>query len=220
MADRTERTIKSYTGPRKDVIGMVTTAPTTVLDVGCSDGSLGVALRDMYGSADVHGIEFDASFVETARSRLSTVMQADLNDFDPSSLPKNVDLFIFADVLEHTMEPKEVLRKILTHCATDDVKVIISVPNVQHITVIRNLLFGIWPERDRGIFDRTHLRWFTLNTLHDLADSVGLKVSKVKRNYRIKDQSGGRLNRLAKRLKFRPFRNFFTYQYVVLLEKV
>jgi 2-polyprenyl-3-methyl-5-hydroxy-6-metoxy-1,4-benzoquinol methylase len=219
MTSKTERTVKSYTGLRKDVINMITTAPIRVLDIGCSDGSLGVALKEVYGSVDVHGIEFDPSFVQTARSRLATVMQADLNNFDPSSLPQNVDLFIFADVLEHTMQPKEVLEKILSHCATDNAKIIISVPNVQHITVIRNLFFGVWPERDRGIFDRTHLRWFTLQTLQELAEAVGCKVTRLERRYRLLDRPDGKINRYAKWFIYLPLKNFFTYQYIILLSR-
>lgn len=212
--------IKSYTGPRYDVIRMIEDEPKRVLDVGCSDGSIGAALKNIYRTVEVHGIEFDVKFAEKARLRLDSVTQADLNSFDLSTLPKNVDLFIFADVLEHTVHPKNVMKKIIEHCGDTNYKIIVSVPNVQHITVIFNLLAGHWPERDRGIFDHTHLRWFTYDSIVKLAAHSNLKITNVKRNYRFIDGPNWKLNRLARCFKYLPFRNFFTYQYVVVLEHV
>jgi len=144
------------------VLGMIERAPKRVLDVGCSDGSLGVEIKKKYSSAEVHGIEFDPEFVKIAQSRLATVTQADLNHFELVGLPEGIDLIIFADVLEHTVRPQEVLEKISSYCGNSSTEIIVSVPNVQHITVLGNLISGSWPERDRGIFDTTHLRWFTL----------------------------------------------------------
>ncbi len=111
MGTKTDRTIASYTGQRQDVISMIEEAPKRVLDGGCSDGSLGAAVMDVFGINDVHGIEYDPDFVDLARSKLATVMQADLNHFNTDDLPTDVDLFVFADVLEHTMQPTAILKK-------------------------------------------------------------------------------------------------------------
>mgnify|MGYP000707627461 CR=1 FL=1 len=211
--------LRSYTGPRKDVIGLVQQPPRRILDLGCSDGSLGAALMDVYDAAEVHGVEYDLSFVETARGRLASVIQADLNTGDLTGFPQDVDLLICADVLEHTIQPLENLKTILAKCTTEDAYVILSLPNVQHITVILNLFRGIWPERDRGIFDRTHLRWFTLKSIYDMAEAADLEVQILRRNFRLADRSGGKLNRYAKYFAYLPLKNFFTYQYVVLLKR-
>lgn len=209
----------SYTTNRNDVIGMIQVPPRKVLDVGCSDGSLGLALKSVYGAAQVHGIEFDREFVKIAKNRLATVVEVDLNDKNLPILPSDIDLFIFADILEHTIAPKQVLKKILSQCAAADVNVVVSVPNVQHITVLLNLLIGKWPERERGIFDQTHLRWFTLESIKELADHADLEILKINRRYRINDKPRSKINRAARIFKFLPFKNFFTYQYVVLLKR-
>ena len=216
---KSDSKVKSYTGNRNDIISIIEREPKRVLDVGCSDGSLGYALKNRYNSVEVHGIEFDPEYVKVARTRLAAVTQADLNNFDHSSLPRDVDLLIFADVLEHTVQPGEVLKKILECFGNSDTEIIVSVPNAQHITVILNLMLGRWPERDRGIFDRTHLRWFTLRSIEKLAGQNKFEIARVKRNYRIFDQPGGRLNRIARFCHYFPFKNFFTYQYVILLRR-
>lgn len=126
----------------------------------------------------MYGIEYDPDFVKIAQTRLTSVVQADLNHFSPYGLPRNFDLVVFADILEHTIEPKQIMKKIIEHCASDKAEIIVSVPNVQHITVIKNLLIGVWPQNTRGIFDSTHLRWFTLRTIEDLAMHINFDIDK------------------------------------------
>ena len=50
------------------------------------------------------------------------------------------------------------------------------IPNVQHWRVIANLLAGQWPLTDSGIFDRTHLRWFTRSTILEMFRDLNLLV--------------------------------------------
>lgn len=71
---------------------------------------------------------------------------------------------IFADVLEHLKNPWTVLKG-TTNFLTDSGFVIISFPNVRHYTTIINLVKGYWPYRERGIHDKTHLRFFTFKNI-------------------------------------------------------
>ena len=210
--------MKSYTGERRDIISMIQEAPTRVLDVGCSNGALGAAIKKLHPCCYVAGIEYDAQFAEEARHRLDAVFQADLDSFNPSSLPSAMDVLIFADVLEHTKNPAQVLSSLLS-CATPRAQIIVSVPNVQHWTAIKNLLIGQWPQRDRGLFDRTHLRYFTLASLEDLAAICGCRIVNIHRNFRIVDQPGGILNRYSRLFRRLPLKRYFTYQYIVSLER-
>lgn len=120
------------------------------------------------------------------------------------------------DVSEHTKSPSMNLNKIKSVCKSE-AEIVLSLPNVQRITVLLNLLRGIWPERDRGIFDKTHLRWFTLKSIETLANDNGLKISRIMRHYRFTDRPSSKLNRLARFFHFGVFKNFLTYQYVVVL---
>lgn len=210
--------VKSYTGERRDIISMIKGTPTRVLDIGCSNGALGAAIKRRIPSCYVAGLEYDAQFVAEARLKLDDVLQADLDNFDPSLLPKSMDVLIFADVLEHTKNPTQILSALLS-CATPQAQVIICVPNVQHWTAIKNLLIGQWPQRARGLFDRTHLRYFTLASLEDLAAACNCRIVKVERKFRIIDRPEGRLNRLSKFFRYLPMKGYFTYQYVVSLER-
>jgi len=208
--------IKSYTGARKDILEMISDAPKNVLDLGCSNGSLGAAIKQKFPGSIVIGVEYDLKFADEAKDRIDSVFHGDLNKFDVNGIPGKFDLIIFADILEHLTNPENVLRDVVSKKAADGGSVIISVPNVQHVTVFGNLIMGQWPERGRGIFDKTHLRWFTLSKLRKMIQSVDCEMVKTHRNYRFFDRTGMVVNKVAKIFCFPPVRNFFAYQYVVL----
>ena len=42
-----------------------------------------------------------------------------------------------------------------------------------------NLLAGHWPQQDHGLFDRTHLRWFTRESMVALMQACGLVVHDI-----------------------------------------
>ena len=89
-----------------------------------------------------------------------------------------LDCLIYGDVLEHLRDPWATLRR---HAALlhDEGVLLACVPNVQHWSVLANLLQGRWPVADEGLFDRTHLRWFTRESLGELVASCGLQLQEL-----------------------------------------
>jgi hypothetical protein len=82
---------------------------------------------------------------------------------------------VCADVLEHVRDPWTVLAWLRT-LLDDGAMAIISVPNIGHWTARRALLRGRFPYADFGLFDRTHLRFFTRDSAHELAERAGFGV--------------------------------------------
>ncbi len=75
-------------------------------------------------------------------------------------------------------------------------------------------LRGTWPLREQGIFDRDHLRWFTLSDARALLTQAGLRVTRVAPRYRLRpddwrSEAGGR------RFARTPLAPFFVFQYVL-----
>jgi SAM-dependent methyltransferase len=167
----------------------------------------------------VEGIEYDTTFANEAVLHLDHVVNADLNllNWRQTFADRNFDCIIFADVLEHLIDPKNCLQQALEHLQPSGC-LVVSLPNIRHISALRAVWFGgRFPQRDRGIFDRTHLRWFTVMDAHCLLTDSGLKVSSINLALRWGDQPGGRLNRLLNRLPkavkaWAPVREFLTYQ--------
>ena len=56
---------------------------------------------------------------------------------------------------------------------------VISIPNVAHLWVRLSLLAGRFDYAERGILDRTHLRFFTRRTLVALVTGAGLRVTRL-----------------------------------------
>jgi methionine biosynthesis protein MetW len=207
----------AYTGLRSDVIELIKGNPIKVLDVGCSNGVLLGYLKSKLGASYTVGIECDPGFAEEAAKNADRIIVADLDTFDVATLDESkFDLIVLADVLEHTKNPASVLREILKS-AEPNAQVVLALPNIQHWTAIKNLFIGEWPQLERGLFDKTHLRFFTFRSIKDLADISGLEIEEVSCNFRFVDAPRSRINRFAKIFAFRPLKPFFAYQYVLRL---
>lgn len=141
-----------------------------ILDVGASSGQLGRLLSD--AGLTIDGIEPDAPSAQDARPYYRSVQVATVED---AELPQAAyRLIVCADVLEHTVDPAAALERLLT-AATPDARVIVSLPNVGHLAARAIVAAGHFPEHDRGIFDRTHLHFYTRRTALRLLTSAGLR---------------------------------------------
>lgn len=145
-----------------------------LLDVGSAQGEL--AGRFTEKGFRVTCVEADPALAAQARSRCEELWPLDL---DRSPLPDSApfDVMVFGDVLEHLKDPLTVLRGMLARLAPGGL-VLVSVPNVAHLYVRLNLLFGRFEYADRGILDRTHLRFFTRSSFRRFLRDAGLEISR------------------------------------------
>lgn len=204
----------AYANPRPEVVPLVPDRHRRVLDVGCSTGHLGAVLRDR--GQEVTGVELDPDLVAEARTRLDAVVEADVEDLADRAvdLGERFDCVVLADVLEHLRDPWKVVRWVDTQLA-DAGSVVISVPNVGNVQTLWALLVRRrWPYKPVGIFDRTHLRWFTRRNLPDLFAGTDLEIVEVRRVPRIHDRMESRWNRLAPLLG-----DLGAYQFVLRAER-
>ena len=149
--------------------------PLKILDVGAADGYLGAILKEQ--GHYVVGIERDAALAATARNHYACFEVVDIESFDfPYS--QEFDCVLFADVLEHLRDPATVLKRELP-CLKTAAQVIASVPNVANIVIRASLFLGRFEYGDRGILDRTHLRFFSLKSLKTLLNRCGFDVRKI-----------------------------------------
>jgi len=205
----------SYVGERPDIVKLVPSAAKLVLDVGCSTGALGAGVKSKTG-ARVFGIELSAEMANEASRRLDKVFVGDATEviLKGELNGYHFDAIIFADVLEHLVDPWETL-KAASACLSTEGVIITSIPNIRHIDTIYNLVLrGYWPYRDRGIHDRTHLRFFTRKNIDELFEGAGLSIDVVETNYRLLERPSG-INRIARFFALPGIRNFLAFQYLV-----
>lgn len=144
-----------------------------VLDVGCGAGNLGTLLRSK--NCRLWGIEFDAENAAASEKSggYEKVLRMDLNDFDKDIISEEFDYVVCADVLEHLIDPEKVAKRLMQKLVADG-KFIISVPNVAHASIKANLLLNDWTYTELGIMDKSHLHFFTANSLADFLSNLGL----------------------------------------------
>lgn len=150
-----------------------------LLDAGCSFGDVGVFFKKLCG-AKVWGMEYDGDAVKSIKDegQYEDAFQVDLNNFkleDFSRFYKFFNFIYLGDLLEHLVEPQVLLQKFKT-LLTLGGSIITSVPNVGHAGVIGALLDHSFPYFDKGILDRTHLRFYTHKSQAELFASCGLSI--------------------------------------------
>ena len=204
----------AYENPRPEVQAAVPRHARSILDLGCSSGALGAALRARQ-PCTVTGVECDPGYAADAARRLDRVICADLESLDPAAEGLGAfDCLLAADVLEHLRDPWLVLRRFATTLAPG-ATVVVSLPNVRYWTTFYALgCKGTWPRAEEGIFDRTHLRWFTLADARLLLAQAGLHVTGVRPQYRLRP-SDWRSDAPARRLARTPLGPFLVFQYVL-----
>lgn len=148
-----------------------------ILDVGCNHGYLGKAAGEGY---EFYGVDADPVAVTAAKTHYQDAHVSDLNG--PLSLPWDIrfDAIIFADVLEHLLDPMAVLRTFVDNHLTEGGTVIVSLPNIANWQIRLNLLAGRFEYQDTGILDRTHLHFYSLKTARSLCEQAGLTVASVR----------------------------------------
>ena len=207
----------AYENPRAELQRHVPAGARRVLDLGCASGALGAALKAR--GAAVVGIERDPVYAGLARERLDEVVEADLETLDPAPLG-TFDVLVAADVLEHLANPWTVLRRFAAIVEPGGT-VVVSVPNVRHWeSVFAIAVQGRFPRRNEGVFDRTHLRWFTLHDAWSLVDQAGLDVEEVERRIRYRRVGAAKETPAARLIARIPGpRAFLTYQHVIRARK-
>jgi O-antigen biosynthesis protein len=146
-----------------------------VLEAGCASGHVSEQLTAQ--GCRVVGVEIDPSVVEPALPWLERVI---IGDFEGDTVWPQLDgeLFdavLFGDVLEHLKDPLATLRESVTHLSPSGV-VVISIPNIAHADVKLALIQGAFPYSESGLLDRTHISFFTRDSLVQLVKDAGLAV--------------------------------------------
>ncbi|HEV7770570.1 MAG TPA: class I SAM-dependent methyltransferase [Solirubrobacterales bacterium] len=207
-----DRRTHGYEGSRPDVQLLVPRSAVNVLELGCSNGALGGALKQRQ-PACVVGVEISDVYARTAAERLDRVVVADAEAFLDQAPPPEApfDCLIAADLLEHLNDPWETLRRAVA-LLSPGATVVVSLPNVFYWQALRQALVSRrWPREDEGIFDRTHLRWFGPADARDLLSEAGLGAIEVHPAYWT---DGWRLS-VVKALARTPVADFLPAQLLV-----
>lgn len=169
-----------FTNARADFVYRLPVDPTAaVLEVGCGTGATGHLALTRGRCGRYVGIELMEAAAARAREVLSEVVVGDVENLELPWQPASFDALVLSEVLEHLIEPWRTLDA-LARLVRPGGLVLASSPNVSHWRVLRELASGRFPLADQGVFDRTHMRWFTPATFLDMFESAGFRVVEMR----------------------------------------
>ncbi len=173
-----------YERVRDELLDLICVAPATVLDVGCGGGATGAELKRRFPGATVIGIEPVAAAAQLAGERIDRVIAADAQtlDFDAAHIGgATLDLIIVADVLEHMYDPWHMLER-LRPLLTPNGILLASIPNARNLWLLEKIARGTFDYQAEGLFDITHIRFFTLTDMRALFADTGYVVDRTQLN--------------------------------------
>lgn len=189
-----------------------------VLDVGCAGGYLGAILAGR--GYRVTGIDSPgaarAGFPESIE-----LVEADL-DLGLPPLRGQFDFVICADILEHLRRPAVLLRDLAGVLARGG-RLAASLPNSGHAYFRWTVLRGRFPAQDRGLFDRTHLHFYTWQGWLDLFAAAGFRIETLRSScvpigLALPQWEGSAVVRTLERMSWesaRWWKTMFAYQFIV-----
>lgn len=189
-----------------------------VLEIGCAQGKFGNYFKKKYNTLNYIGIDIFQEAVDLANDEIDTALCDNIEN--PKQETKELlekygfDLIILADVLEHLQNPWDTLKN-MQKLLKPNGRIMISIPNGGNIEVIKKLAFDKFEYEERGILDKTHLRFFTRYTILNLIDYSNLTIEFEGSN---NDWKIPKI-RLFNLVTFGIFKKWFIRQYFFVLKK-
>ena len=206
---------------RPEVIELVPQSVMRILEVGCAAGETGGALKRQNPAREVVGVEYNGKAAQKAAKLLDRVFVGDSERLELPYPEGYFDCIIYSDVLEHLRDPEALLRRHKRLLAPDGMMVM-SIPNLQHISVLNQLVEGRFTYQDEGLLDRTHIHFFTLHEIQDMLKRCGLAAALVrgKRADSVYQEGSKGTLRIGRwqidSLSEDEMFNFFVFQYLIV----
>ena len=170
-------------------------AHINVLEIGCDCGATLLEIKNRFPNACIYGSELN----ENAAAVAAHFAQVFVNNIEECNLKcskHSFDYIIFGDVLEHLHDP----LLVLIYCKEllkSDGKIIASIPNLMHISVIEELLNGNFRYTETGLLDKTHIHFFTFNEIVRCFTKSGYDIENVSSIlFEISDKQRNLINKL------------------------
>ncbi|MBF0359168.1 MAG: methyltransferase domain-containing protein [Magnetococcales bacterium] len=160
---------RAHENHNPDLLRLIPETATNLIEIGCSSGALAREYKKLHPNCNYFGVDVDSKYVQMAGRYCDETLVADIETVDNSFFTqhKHRDCWVFGDTLEHLKNPWDVLQSIRGVIPSRGA-VVACLPNAQHWSLQVRLSIGDFRYEESGLLDRTHLRWFTRETLQRL----------------------------------------------------
>ncbi len=150
-----------------------------ILEFGPAKGYLTKYFKEKL-NCKIFCVEISEEFAQTAKqySEKMVIGNLEILDLEKEFQNEKFDYIIFSDVLEHLFKPEKILRDVKKFL-TEKGKLIVSIPNIAHSSIILNLIRDEFFYNATGLLDNTHIRFFTKKSLFRLFEANGYYVNEI-----------------------------------------
>jgi methionine biosynthesis protein MetW len=151
---------------------------STILDIGCGDGTIINYLSKNNKPKEIIGIDISKKAVMYVKSRGYKAFKIDVssNQFTDFLKEKDFDYIIITEVLEHIQEPEKLITSIKNHFTKS---VFVSIPNAGFIVNRLRLMFGRFPIVMIQQHIKEHIRFWTLKDFVYWSNYYGYKIDRI-----------------------------------------
>ena len=171
-----------YSNVNPDILKYMPLDPSiTILEIGCGAGALGAAYKQRNPTARYIGVEVSAEAAELARRHVDRIICGNVETLklhEVLAVEGKIDCIVYGDVLEHLWDPWKLLQEHAT-MLTETGQVLACIPNVQNWRIICRLFAGYWARDEKGIQDKTHIRFFTVDDIVNMFIQSGLQIHEL-----------------------------------------
>lgn len=151
------------------------TPGSKVLEIGSATGYITEELVKKGCKVTSVEIDKDAAKISQKTNKINVLVGDVLNIDKLINKNKKFDYVLLADVLEHTLKPKDVLLKLKNYLNKEG-RILISVPNIANFSIRLMILRGKFEYKEWGIMDKTHYYFFTISSIEKIFRELNLEI--------------------------------------------
>lgn len=140
-----------------------------IMEIGCGSGGILFALKD-WGVRAVKGYDIDSHRINYGKNFINELEVADALTMDPE-IYKNYNYVLLSNILEHLTDPVGFLIKLSNQLKSEDVKLIIDVPNLE-------TCYG-YSNKFSKFLHIGHIWYFNSTTIERLLNKAGMKIDSI-----------------------------------------
>lgn len=166
--------------PNSNLADLVTTdteRTCKVLEIGCDLAATLLEIKNRNRAFEIYGVEINENAVELAKY----VANVKYGNIEKLEIPfdEKFDYIIFGDVLEHLHNTEKVIE-FCKSILNPDGYIVASIPNIMHISVMKQLINGMFQYEDMGLLDRTHIHFFTYYEIAKMFLNQGFEMEEIR----------------------------------------
>ncbi len=168
-----------YVQPKAELISMIGHTPDdafSVLEIGCGCGATLSKIKYLYPHATVHGMEIQPELACLGANN-HDIFCGNIEEGRLAYPAGSFDYIILGNLLAHLHDPQKTLCY-LSGFLKPSGNILCSIPNVMHFSVILPLLKGNFTYQEYGILNRSHIHFYTLDSILSLFCDCGLHIVK------------------------------------------